>query len=257
MSFFVVENLTVAFSGLKALNGVNLSIEKNQIFGLIGPNGAGKSTLLNCLSRIYTPQYGSVSLAGSDVLAYPVHRIVELGICRTFQNLELFSDATVTENIILGCVWRYQCNLISELFALPSATEKMHAARAEAEEIQEELGLSPYADMRVSDLPYGIQKSVELARALAGRPRLLLLDEPAAGLNPEESIRLGGMIRHLRDKKNITVLLVEHDMPLVMSICDHIVVLDHGEKLCSGSPVIVRNDPRVVEAYLGTETTDA
>jgi branched-chain amino acid transport system ATP-binding protein len=257
MSFFVVKDLTVSFSGLKALNGVDVSIEKGQIYGLIGPNGAGKSTFLNCLSRIYTPARGQIWMDGHDVLAYPVHRIVELGICRTFQNLELFRDASVRENVILGCVWRYRCSLIGELLSLPGAAKKMRAAREEAEQILAELGLTPHADTRVADLSYGIQKSVELARALAGRPKLLLLDEPAAGLNPEESMRLGAMIRRLRDERDITVLLVEHDMPLVMGACDHIAVLDHGEKLCDGSPSAVRNDARVVEAYLGAEAIDA
>jgi branched-chain amino acid transport system ATP-binding protein len=257
MSFFVVNGLTVSFAGLKALSGVDLTIEQGQIFGLIGPNGAGKSTFLNCLSRIYTPSKGDIRMEGTNVLAYPTHRIVELGMCRTFQNLELFSDASVRENVVLGGIWRYPCNLIGELFSLPGTRAKMRAAREEADKILDELGLTAYADSRVADLSYGLQKSVELARALAGRPKLLLLDEPAAGLNPEESQRLGGRIRRLRDERNITVLLVEHDMPLVMGICDQIVVLDHGEKLCDGPPSVVRNDPRVVEAYLGAEAADA
>jgi len=251
--FLKIENLLMSFRGLKALNRVSFFLDRGLICGLIGPNGAGKTTLLNCLTRVYYPQAGRVFFNGHDVLARPIHRIAELGICRTFQNLELFKEATVHENLLIGCLLRFRANLFWELFNLPIARSNFAKARKEVDSIINQMGLNPYAHQKVSALPFGIQKTIELARALAGQPQLLLLDEPAAGMNPEESLQLAETLRQLRNKQDITILLVEHDMRLIMNICDQIIVLDHGEKICEGPPSKVRIDPQVIKAYLGEE----
>jgi branched-chain amino acid transport system ATP-binding protein len=252
-----IQELSISFAGLRALEKVTFAVEKQQILGLIGPNGAGKSTLLNCVSRLHEPSAGEIRYQGSSLLGREVHELPALGVRRTFQNLELFREASVRENVILGAAYRHRVNLLADLFRLRSSARSQRAAARRAETLLEELGLAEHADTQVSALPYGIQKSVELARALASEPELLLLDEPAAGMNPEESRRVGETIRALRDKQGITVVLVEHDMRLVMGICEKLVVLDHGEKISEGSPDRVRSDPAVIGAYLGEETEDA
>jgi branched-chain amino acid transport system ATP-binding protein len=252
-----IRDLSIAFSGLCALDKVSFTVEEGQIFGLIGPNGAGKSTLLNCVSRLYPPSAGEIRYAGSSLLARQVHELPALGIQRTFQNLELFREASVRENIILGTAYRYRASVVADLLRLGASKRSESAVAGRADTLLAALQLGEYADTQVSALPYGIQKSVELARALASEPKLLLLDEPAAGMNPEESRRVGETIRALRDRHGITFVLVEHDMRLVMSVCEQIAVLDHGEKICEGTPERVRGDAAVIAAYLGEETEDA
>ena len=251
-----VQGLSLHFAGLKAVQDVSFDVYPRSIVGLIGPNGAGKTTLLNCLSRLYSPTCGAVEYDGHNLLKRPIHRLSEIGVTRTFQNLELFGGGTVLENVVVGCFPRYRSNMLSELLSLPSANKSRRAAYEEARQLIDELGLSLYIDTEVRSLPYGIQKSVELARALAGKPKLLLLDEPAAGMNPEESRQLGHTIKSLRDKRGITVVLVEHDMRLVMGICENIVVLVQGAKVCEGPPQVVRENPQVIKAYLGEEEAE-
>ena len=250
MDLLEIAGLSIAFAGLRALDRVSFGVREGEILGLIGPNGAGKSTLLNCVSRVYTPTGGSVRYRGEDILKKPVHALPGLGIRRTFQNLELFKDATVRENVVMGTAFRYRPTVAAELFGADRAARR--AADARADKMLAVLELGEHADAKVAALPYGIQKSVELARALASEPKLMLLDEPAAGMNPEESRRVGELILRLKGL-DITIVLVEHDMRLVMRVCDRIVVLDHGEKIAEGPPVEVRANPAVVAAYLGEE----
>ena len=254
MALLELSELSIAFAGLRALERVSFEVAEGEILGLIGPNGAGKSTLLNCVSRVHTPTAGAIRYLGMDLLRKPIHELAALGIRRTFQNLELFKDATVRENVVLGTALRYRASLAAELAGLSRKAEAQAAARAD--KMLRVLELAGHADTPVTALPYGLQKSVELARALASEPKLLLLDEPAAGMNPQESRRVGSTILNLR-KLGITVLLIEHDMRLVMSVCDRIVVLDHGEKIAEGAPDAVRANRAVVAAYLGEDAAHA
>jgi branched-chain amino acid transport system ATP-binding protein len=257
MALLEVAGVSLAFSGLRALADVSFDVAEGEIVGLIGPNGAGKSTLLNCVSRLYRPQAGQIRFNGADLLDRKVHEVAAMGIRRSFQNLELFREASVRENVTLGLVYRHKSALWSELLNLPASRAARRAAEVETDSILEAYGLSDVADVKVSDLSYGLQKSVELARALAGNPKLLLLDEPAAGMNPEESRRVGETVRRLRDHDGIAVLLIEHDMRVVMTACDRVVVLDHGEKIGEGTPAEVRRAPAVIKAYLGDEAGHA
>jgi branched-chain amino acid transport system ATP-binding protein len=250
MDLLEISGLSIAFAGLRALERVSFGVREGEILGLIGPNGAGKSTLLNCVSRVHRPTGGQIRYRGEDLLTRQIHQLPALGIRRTFQNLELFKDATVRENVVLGAAFRYRAPVMLDLLGLSRESERKATARAE--KLLGVLDLAQHAGTMVTALPYGLQKSVELARALASEPKLLLLDEPAAGMNPEESRRVGETIRRLKDL-GITVVLVEHDMRLVMSVCDRIVVLDHGEKIAEGAPAQVREDRAVIAAYLGEE----
>jgi branched-chain amino acid transport system ATP-binding protein len=257
MALLEVAGVSLSFSGLRALADVSFNVREGEIVGLIGPNGAGKSTLLNCVSRLYRPQSGKIRLNGIDLMERKIHEVAAMGIRRSFQNLELFREASVRENVTLGLVYRHKSALWGELLNLPASRAARRAAEVEADRILGVCGLADIADTRVSELSYGRQKSVELARALAGNPKLLLLDEPAAGMNPEESRRVAETVRRLRDQDGITVLLIEHDMRVVMTVCDRVVVLDHGEKIGEGTPAEVRRAPAVTRAYLGDEAGHA
>lgn len=247
-----VKSLSVSFGGLKAVSDLSFIVGAGQVCGLIGPNGAGKTTVLNALTRITTAASGGQALAfGDDLLRMPIHNLIRKGVMRTFQNLELFGELTTLDNIAMGRAFHHRTGYLSELLGLSASKAAKEAAYAEAEAIAQEFDMLDIRDRKVSELSFGTQKNVELARAMCARPRLLLMDEPAAGLNGIESRALGERIRHVAKTRGITVLLVEHDMPLVMSACDKIVVMVRGCKITEGTPEEIRHNPKVIEAYLG------
>lgn len=248
----LVDNIAVHFGGIAALDGVTFALARGTILGLIGPNGAGKTTLFNCLSRLYTPDDGDIRFNGASILRMPAHRIARLGITRTFQNIALFNTLSVLDNVRLGIHARTRGNVLSDALRLPATRRREQASSEEAIALLDELGLAQDAPRRVADLPVGTRKRVEIARALAGRPQLLLLDEPAGGLNHNDVAELGDLIRHIRDAHQVTVLLVEHHMNLVMSVSDRVVALDFGRKIAEGTPEEVRADREVIRAYLGS-----
>ncbi len=252
-----VEGVTVRFGGILALSNVTFDVRPGEICALIGPNGAGKSTLFNCLSRLYECDSGSITFDGHGLRSLRRHRIAEIGIGRTFQNLALFRSMTVRENVLLGSHSRHHAGFLRNAFRLPGVARIEAAAQSRSEGLMEFLQLQEYAERVVADLPFGTQKRVELARALASEPKLLLLDEPACGQNHEELESLGLLIRDIRDRLQVTVLLVEHHMGLVMGISDRVVALNFGKKIAEGTPAEVRQHPEVIRAYLGETQENA
>jgi branched-chain amino acid transport system ATP-binding protein len=247
-----VRDITVRFGGIVALNQLTFDIDEGQICGLIGPNGAGKTTMFNVVSRIYDPTEGTITYDGKDLLSLPAHRISSVGVYRTFQNLALWPRMTVLENVMVGDHTRTKANFFTAAFRLGTQREEKDLRRR-AWEALEELGLEQYAFNFATGLPFGTMKRIELARALIGNPRLLMLDEPASGLTHSEVDQLAETVRYLRDTHNLTVLLVEHHMKRVMAISENIVVLNFGQKIAEGGPEAVRNNPAVIEAYLGSQ----
>ena len=250
-SLLSVSGLSINFGGLAALSGLDLEVGEGAIVALIGPNGAGKTTVFNVLTGLYRPSHGRVTFRGDDLLALAPHVIARRGIARTFQNTEVFRRLSVLDNVLIGRHAHLEGGVLGGALALPRVRSEETRARRDARALLDLVGLRAAAGVDAASLPLGHQKRLEMARALAAEPALLLLDEPAGGLNPTETRELMGLIRRLRDERSLTILLVEHDMQLVMGISDRVTVLDHGRRIAEGEPREISRDPAVIEAYLG------
>lgn len=251
-----VRNITMRFGGVTAVSELNMDIPEGSIVGLIGPNGAGKTTAFNVITGFYRPTEGDVVFAGRRITGLSPHKICALGMARTFQNIRLFYNETALENVMIGRHVRRTGQWWGAVLGLPSAKKEEGSIRSTSLELLERIGLAAYANETASSLPYGAQRRLEIARALATEPKFLLLDEPAAGMNPQESLELMNFIRQIRDEFHLTILLIEHDMKVVMGVCEHIWVLEYGKLIAEGNADAIRSNPRVIEAYLGEDVNN-
>jgi len=257
MAFFEAQNITISFGGLRALNQVSFEVNQGEIFSIIGPNGAGKTTIFNCINRYYDLDEGAFIFKDKDISKVSSHTVPDLGIARTFQNIELFANTTVIDNLLLGRHRHRRTNLLTEILFTRSAKRQEIESREKAEDIIDFLDLQAYREQLVVNLPYGVQKTVELARALTMEPDLLLLDEPSSGMNNEEREDLAFWITDIKEELGITILLVEHDMRFVNQLSDRILALDFGVVITQGTPKEVLEHPEVMKAYLGEESVSA
>ncbi|MBO5129601.1 MAG: ABC transporter ATP-binding protein [Oscillospiraceae bacterium] len=246
-----VRNLGIDFGGLTAVDGFEMTIGPTEISGLIGPNGAGKTTIFNLLTSVYQPTRGSILLQGIDTKGMTTSKVNKLGIARTFQNIRLFNDMTALDNVKVGMHNQIKCSFLASLLHLPSYYKSEKKANEKAMELLDFMGLADIADQKAGSLPYGVQRRLEICRALASNPAIILLDEPAAGMNPSETAELMHQIRRIRDTFQIAIFLIEHDMNLVMNVCEGIVVVNYGKIIAKGTPEEIKSDPAVIEAYLG------
>ncbi len=257
MSVLKIEGLSKYFGGLKAVNNFHLTLEAGEIVGLIGPNGAGKTTVFNLITGLYPPTAGTIQFLGEDITGLAPYKVMRKGIARTFQNIRLFKNNTVLDNVRVVFNHRIRYNLFDAMLRTPRFSREEDAVTAEALEILGVLNLTERALDTAGSLPYGAQRRLEIARALAGKPRLLLLDEPAAGMNPAEVARMVELVRFVKERFDLTVLVIEHQMGLVMNLCERIVVMDFGQIIAEGPPAEIRHNPQVLEAYLGKGVTVA
>lgn len=257
MTLLKADNITMRFGGLTAVDSFKIEIESGEIVGLIGPNGAGKTTVFNMITGIYTPTENRIYFQEEDITGLKPDRIAKMGIARTFQNIRLLDNLSVLDNVMIGTHLHLKSNLFSAIFRLPGYVKEENELYEKSRQLLKKVELDEYAGEKAGSLPYGKQRKLEIARALATEPKLLLLDEPAAGMNPQESKELVDFIRQIRDEFKVTVFLIEHDMKVVMEICERILVLDYGVMIAEGKPEEIKNNPEVIKAYLGVDVVNA